>query len=451
MSCKKNEIGEHVKDKERFERIASVVLPIVILIGATVYLVLYLSYNTPLTLTDDSFYRQALVSAENSVPFAMHGASWLYPCLLHVMLLIFGNTPFAGIVLQIILFFICLLFLYIGMQAFAGVLPAAVSMAVFAFLPVSILFVFSLTPEFFYLAFYLLGFSLTGVFCREFEKTDSISPVQYLALFLLGLYIGFLIYLDIYSISLYFFFGIMYFSEEEKIKQAAGPGLMALSGGVSGFILSAAIVSRMADIRFSAYLRELFVVYTQNVGFVPDPLENAVLLPDTTLVGSLLVISFALLVILSFFIQKENKNGVFILNLLFVLALSIFSVFYLNEQMIITFSWSILAGLGLGGTVCRPKKSEKEKASKKESTEEKDSEKKITEQKQQKETMADISTKITLTEKKEQEKPAPGSPLHNPLPVPEKKKRLRADFNYPVKEEDMKFDIEVADDDDFDV
>ena len=52
--------------------------------------------------------------------------------------------------------------------------------------------------------------------------------------------------------------------------------------------------------------------------------------------------------------------------------------------------------------------------------------------------------------KKEQEKPAPGEPLHNPLPVPKKKSRPQADFGYQVTDARMKFDLDVADEDDFD-
>ena len=52
--------------------------------------------------------------------------------------------------------------------------------------------------------------------------------------------------------------------------------------------------------------------------------------------------------------------------------------------------------------------------------------------------------------KKEQEKPAPGEPLHNPLPVPKKKSRPQADFGYKVTDARMKFDLDVADGDDFD-
>lgn len=521
------EAGRHIGDRERLERVTSVVLPVLILVGAVAYLVLYMLYHIPLTLADDSFYRQAYVTVGASVPYAVHGASWLYPCLLHVMLLVFGNTPFAGVVLQIALFFICLLLVYIGMQAFAGTLPAAVSMAVLGFLPVSLQFVFSLTPELFYLALYLLGFCLSGVLFRKCRKGGSVSPGFYLFAFLLGLYIGFLVYLDLYSISLLLFLAVLYSLDSGKVKQAFMINLTALLGGVAGFMISVLFASQMGEMGISAYLRELLTLYTQDARFGREMIEGA-LLPDTTLVGSLLTVSFAFFVIPAFFIWKRNQNSAFIVNLFLVYALSAFHVFRFSGQMITTFSWGALAGLGFYGVVRRAETedegemdeeahegekgseraqrakdtareessgkkkvrkvevSEKNAARKEEILEQKTDQKEVISEKNtvQKEELSkkktvlsrenvqdkktasgkkeisekktnggvtNMDTETTITEKKEQEKPAPGQPLHNPLPVPQKKSRPQADFGYQVGEADMKFDIEVADDDDFDV
>ena len=52
------ELGEHIRDKERLEKVVSVVLPVLILVGAVIYLVLYMFYHIPLTLEDNSFYSQ---------------------------------------------------------------------------------------------------------------------------------------------------------------------------------------------------------------------------------------------------------------------------------------------------------------------------------------------------------------------------------------------------------
>ena len=475
MIC--TEIGEHISDQEQLERIASIVLPAAVLIGIVIYLVLYMLYHIPLTLEDDSFYRQAVVSAGTSVPFTVHGASFLYPHLLHVMFLIFGNTPFAGVVLQIILFFVCLLFLYIGMQAFAGAIPAAVSMVALGFLPVSMQFVFSLTPEFFYLVFYLSGFCLTGTLFRKFKERDSASAGLYLLAFCSGLYIGFLVYLDLYSISLFLFSAVFYSLDSQKIKRALGINLTVLFGGGAGFILSVLLAVQMGKMGFLAYLKELLALYTRNIRFERETLETALLLPDATLIGSLLTVSFAFFVVPAFFIWKRYQNSAFILNLILVYALTAFHVFSMNAQMIVTFSWGILAGLGFYGVVRLPEvRDEEDEPEEEMSGDEKSSEKtenvlikkdtakeepeeknvalkkeKKSEKKTVNEDLINMDTETKTAENKEQKKTAPGQPLHNPLPVPKRKSRSQVDFGYQVKEADMKFDVEVPDDDDFDV
>ncbi len=167
MNTKKSISDNH---KKKLETVLSVVLPVLVFIGMVAYLVFYLLNHSPLVLTNDSFYRQALVSSEQSVPLVTHDISGLYVYLLHIMLLVFGNTPFGGIVLQIALFFICLLLLYIGMQAYTSSIPAAVSMALFGFLAVYLQYVFSLTPELFFMTFCLLGFCFTGIIYRAIKR-----------------------------------------------------------------------------------------------------------------------------------------------------------------------------------------------------------------------------------------------------------------------------------------
>lgn len=454
------EIGDHCKEKVHMEKAVFIVLPAMILVGAMLYLVLYLLKYAPLPMGDDSFYSQAVVSAGNYVPFTVHGASWLYSCLLHVMLLIFGNTPFAGVVLQIILFFVCLLFLYFGMQSYTGVLPAAVSMAALAFLPVSRQFLLSLTPELFYLACYLFGFWLNGVLFQSFRKKNAALRIQYLGAVLLGLYIGFLLYLDLWGVSLFFFSALLCSWDREKRKQAVGINLSVLLGMAAGSVLFVLFASQMGQMEPARYLREVFSLYTQNVGRNVDVTGN-VLLPDMTLTGSVLLISFAFFVVPAFFLWKRNQNSAFVLNVFFAYMLSVFSAACLDMQMFVSCCWCILAGAGFYGIVRQPEDAEVKtaemllkKAAKKEpelSGEGTVKKKGAAEKKMQNEVQKEMNTEKVRNEGKEQEKPAPGEPLHNPLPIPKKKSHAQADFGFQVKEADMKFDLEVADDDDFDV
>ena len=437
------EFGKHIKNKDRAEAVLAVSLPILIILGIVVYLVCYLMYHIPVMLHDDTFYRMALVTEGKSFADVPHGVSGLYVRLLHAAFLIFGNTPFAGVVLQIILFFISLLLLYIGMQAYAGAVPASVAIAAFGFFPVTIEYVFSLTPDLFYVALYLLGFYLTGVLYLKFCQSGVNSLGQYLLLFFTGLYAGFLIYLDIYSVSLYFFFAVWYSADKEKNKQAFKADCMAFLGGIGGFFLAAAVffllAGNMADngsfaANYGILLKRPVVFCLEN----GSPAGNDILKAftsynDASLAVLILLISLAFFIVPAIFLRGKSPDGAFVLNIFLLYGVSYLGLTGLKGRLSGILCWCMLAGLGIHGTLRRAVRTqEKENAA-------------IDE-------MKETDKEETVDGKKqEQEKPAPGKPLPNPLPVPEKRRRPQADFAYPVADADMKFDIEVADGDDFEV
>lgn len=446
------EISRHISNPQKLESLLSVILPILILTGIVTYLVLYLVYHTPLALENDRFYRQALVSSQKGVSFVLHGASFLYIRLLHGMLLLFGNTPFAGIVLQIVLFFLALLLLYLGMRDFAGVLPAAASMAALGFLPVSMRYVFSLTPELLYLTFYFIGFYLAGAAHRRFYQEKIHFSLQCVLFFLTGLFIGFLVYLDLYGISLYFFFALLISVENcvsasnMKRRRAAVSNILVLLGGVSGFLSFVFIASSIGNIPFLSCLDNLFKLYFPQTDFQSVLSEGVALLPDITPGGSILLITPAFFLVPAFFLQKQGQHSAFILHLLFIYGLRLFSVSCINSQLMITFAWSALAGIGLYGLV-RPSDKAVGAQAKGSASETQESAKGPKENA----SSENVPSENGAEKKKEQESPAPGEPLYNPLSVPKKKKRSTPDFAYPVEESAMKFDVEVADDDDFDI
>lgn len=432
--CQK--IVKRIKAKEKADTVCGIVLPVLVLLAMAAYLAYDLFYHTPLSLTDDTFYRAALVVGGIRVPFFVHGASFLYTCLLHGMLLIFGNTPFAGAVLQIALFFCCLLLLYAGVRSYAGTIPAVVSMAAFGFFSFSFEWVSSLTPELFYLAFYLLGFCLTGLICKRMMRSETLSFREYMFAAFTGICIGFLVYLDFYSISLYFYLTALLFWNRRK--QALQINAAALLGGIAGFVLSVLVIFLTGRMDFTAYLKEYAAFSFQNAEVLPENILQKFPLPGTAFFGTAFLAVLAFFNVPSIFFHRRNQNGAFILNLLFGYLLRFLEISGLHsEQMTALLGWSMLAGLGVYGAV-RPG--------------ERTSENRDADRKAAKGEKADGDQEmIQAEEKKEQEKPAPGEPLSNPLPVPKRKNRPRADFDHPVKEADMKFDVEVADHDDFDV
>lgn len=438
--------GRHIKNRKRLETVLAVVLPVLTILGVAVYLVFYLMNHIPIALQDDTFYSLALVRTGNDITYSVHGATRLYVCLLHGMLLVFGNTPFAGVVLQIILFFVCFILLYTGMQAHAGVISAAVATAAFGFFSISTESIFLLAPELSYLALYLLGFCITGVLYRKTCRSDKGSMIPYVLLFLAGLYAGFLVYLDLIGVCLYLFLAVCHVAGNRKIKQIFLTNLTALSGGICGFFLSAYVSVLFADnpagggnfaAGLSAFAEKVVSFYLAKISLPGNGILQ--LFPPydpASFVVFLLLVSLSFFIVPAFFMHRETQSSIFILQLLLLYGLSCLGLTGLQGQMRGILCWCMLAGIGISGTFCLSEKLSAEKES--EDIEMKDLDQTV------------INEKKKPAKAQEQEKPAPGKPLHNPLPVPTRKSRPQADFAFQVADDDMKFDVETADDDEFD-
>lgn len=388
------EIGRHIPDKKREKKVSEIVFPVLTILGIAVYLILYLMYHIPFTLNDDTYYSMALVREGNGAIAFPYGVSGLYVRMLHGMLLIFGNTPFAGAVLQIVLLFVCLVMLYAGMRAYAGAFPAAVSAALFGYFSISMEYVFLLTPVLFYIALYLSAFCLTSFLHHKFFRESTVFSGLYLLIFSVGVYEGFLC--------------------------ASNYSLWA-----GQFIGVGSTVFNRENI--------LQVFY----------------MPYYACVAYLLLISMAFFVVPAFFTRKKGQNSAFILNLFLLYGFCFLRIEGLQGNLTAVLGWCMLAGCGICGMVSLSEKAEKESviADKEENSDVTDGEKEITEQ----EITEQEITEQEIMENREQKKPAPGEPLHNPLPVPKRRNRPQADFGFEVEEKDMKFDVEVSENDDFDL
>ncbi len=556
-----------IREPEKIMRILAVVFPVLVLISVAARLTIQIMNQTPLVLSDDSFYREAYVAAGGQTPeFMTHGASWLYVCLLHLVFRIFGNTLFAGIVLQMVLFIFCLLLLYFSCKSLCGVIPAAVSMAAFGLMPVSMSYVFALTPELFYLTLYLLGLFFVSAVAGSLHKEKNAPPMRYGQVFFLGLYIGFLIYLDIFGISMLFFLAGMYYMGEDRAerRRILFENLFAWFGVVCGLCLILFALYFACGINPSEYASVFYEMYFEEIG-----LQYWRIKPDTTVIGSVLIMSLAFYIIPSYIMQKRNRCSQFILSLFLASVLPVLSIAYMNYQMLVTMLWCVLGGLGVYGMFCMQEMDEEEEAEEnadwqmseyekrrrrrgsstitliRPNEEDKNAYKEVkspeeqvaeisingenviafdiqgdshiadrvaevssflpenslvldTEEEAETEKSAEIKAEESAkpeepvlmeeaaekpaeeakepaeekvkeptgekaeepAEKKpekpvevrpaEVKKPAPGEPLHNPLPIPKKHIKKEFNFKYEIPEEKMKFDREIPADDDFD-
>ncbi len=442
---------ERLTDPEKVERVLCVVLPVLLLTGVTAYLVWYVANHIPIMLDDNTFYQLAYVYTDGrALSYMAHGASWLYVCLLHVLFQVFHNTPFAGIVFQIILFFISLMVLYGVMNLLCDLPSAVVSAAFFGFLPVSLKSIFSLTPELFYVMAYLTGLLFIANALRNFKKAETVTRVNYISFFLSGVIAGFLVYLDIFSVSLMFFLAIAVSMESytensienplengsgncrKKRRQAVYANLLSWAGMICGFSLSASVWLLAGETTVTGYITELKDIYFGQIGI--QAWRN---FPDITLSGTILVVALAFFSVPAFLSWKRYQNSAFLLSLFLVMALSAFSVSVWDYQLMSGVIWCMLAGLGACGVFRRHEEPEEM-----ELQEEAEAEEMTVREKVPAGTKDEIQKTI--------QKPAPGMPLPNPLPVPKRMKKDKIDFDHQVEEKDMEFDIQVSDQDDFD-
>lgn len=454
-------------------RSLAVWLPVLVLLAVLAYLAFHLMTSPDAS----SFIRMSPDLAGQVVPFTVHGASWLYACLVHGVFLVSGGTPVALFALQVTLFSACILLLYVGMRAYTGAVPAAVSAAAFVFFPSSIRYVFFPVSGLFFLAFYLSGLCLMGILYRSFARMDapaSDSPKEsrkawlkfYLFALFVGLYAGFLVYLDLEGVSLFLFLAALFSADQKrgahgKKKQACLASLIALAGGVCGFFYTAYVVVLSAGNligggnfveNFCVFLERLAGFYAQRTDFWVSGSPEAFGVLETAPLSSLALFLLAFLNVPASFARRKSPVYAFLLNLVLTNILCFSGATGLDQmeffgeqgQIMPILGWCMLAGVGIWGAVPMQEEAVAKIAAQ-------DGDGDLDEMGAEIKEFNEIEAEDSGKKGTIQKKPAPGEPLHNPLPVPEKKKRARADFDYPVADSDMKFDVEVAENDDFDV
>ena len=431
-------IAEKIYDKMKNPgaviRVFSLILPVLVLLAVVVRLTLYMMGHIPIILPESSFYEAAYIKADQlSLPFLSHGASYLYLQLLHGLFYLFGNNPFVGIVFQIVIFFIGLMALYFAVYYLSGPIAGAISMGLFGLMPATLRFVFALTPELFYFVFYAIGLYFISLVYRAVKEKKYDKLWHYIWLIPLGMYLAFLLYLDLFSITLFFFFlGLFGLDEVKKNrKQVLLIDLFTLIGVLDGMVLVFSILIFTGTSSLGNYVSGLMKVYS-----VREQISFFITTSDVNIYASVAVISFAFWCSMSYFFLKKNYCGAYMFTLLILAALMICFYPYMDLQMMNSSLWYILAAMGISG-IFRMEKVVTLKEKKKVVSEEK------------KETSEEAEL-VMVMEPKVEEKPLPGQPLHNPLPVPKKHEKRALDFKKEVADKDLHFDFDINADDDFD-
>ncbi len=459
-------VQEHPESKAR--NVWGIVLPILVLVLTGVLMFLTLAGDEVITIENTAYYRNALVDGEAfSVSFIDHGLSYAYQWLLHVTFVIFGNQAFVGVMLQVVLFFLTLVFMYLGLRKIAGIVPATLSCLALVLLVTPSSYCFLLTPEMLgAFVFALLLFSCACI-AEFFERFGYEHVVSYLPVVLIGMLIGGAIYLDlIFAVFLFFVFGLFLVKEGHEAHCQVGFLLLAQLIGVGlvfGIITAVFYANGMEPI---AYLERMMVSYTEDIG-----LMKTLFAPDLSTYGSLGLLCCAFFLVPAQVLLHRQRSAVFVAILITLTAMLTFGFGMMDYQLLYTMVWCILASIGLQMLFVSDADPEEEPVYAGQ-TQKKDVEIMEVDDLPADDLPADDLPADNLSADdlpvenlpgEEATEPtenvaettadapiAAGAPLPNPLKGPKKHRKKELRYAYEISEEQMHYDLEIDEGDDFD-
>lgn len=403
----------------------------------------YVLHNTDRLLNVSGYYGMALVKDSGPVPDMVHGASYIYTLLLSAVFTFFGNKVIAGIVLQIIIQAVTMLFLFFAVRNLSGRLAALSAIAGMAFLPAFTEDIYRLEPQGLYLLLFAAGLWLVSLYLTKLIKQGYSCRTGYI-LFLcpgLGLYIGSISYLDILGFTLLFFAGMGFVIEKQgdgREKEAAGkiiPFLYQFVVIAATALLTAAMLlllrGLLSEQSFYQTLSAFIGQYTLELtGDVPRAFVN------TASVAGLLLFFPAFLLAIGFWMNKEQKADAWIALLIVALLLHRTGFAQMDPGIFVMISWTVLAGLGLCSMREDRKQENKESRMPVENTPE---------------DLLKIKEQVPELVIEELETEPKVKFIENPLPLPKKHVPREMNYNMDIEEAEMEFDINTSENDDFDI
>lgn len=407
----------------------------------------------------EAYFEMAEVAPGKTIPQLVHGAVYFYVQLLHGVFYFLGNKFAAGIWLQIVLQLTGALVLYVVLRKLSGHLAALIVLAFLTCSPHAVQSAMLLSPEPLFLLLCALALAVTAM-----ARGGALFPACF---FLYGLLIGAVSFLDIGGLLLLLPMAALALerrSPEEKKSRKAAALLLGMAGtaaGVGGCMAGDAWLSgkKMAGVA-GAWLK----LY-RGGGFAVS-----VSVEEVSHTGEWLVLCGLLaLGIFSFWCDRRRDDaGVYTAGLCLALAGSCFGVFTreMPGTVFVYLQLVLLAGVAAESCLSVPPETtdadakgvEKRSAERKsELAERKPKPEKRSAERQLE--LAERKPKPGKRSAEQKQKPARqlpeqrpesaelqresipgGNYIENPLPLPKRHERRVLDY-----------DIEISDDDDFDI
>lgn len=379
------------------------------------------------------YYDLAMVRSGGSGFTFPHGISDLYVNCLRVVLSFLGNSAAAAALFQVFLQIVAMIFAYLAVRKAAGRFAACSMLLVLAFSNSCIHYVGVINPQCLLTALFLAGLYLVVSFVKA-SLTGRLIYGGLPGAFLLGIVLGFLCYLEMGSVVLFLFLTGVFTGKSCEAAvgrtQQFGRLLIVIAGGIAGFFGAIAEDASASGVVFYQGLSWWADTY-----FSPD-IDRMRLLEVIYLEYPLFALLFLAASFVAFeFIRmgREQDFSLWFLPCIFITPSFLMDLSIGGFSIVVIFFWSVMAGLGLKNVLFGGQAElMKEKIE---------------------EINAAAPVVPALTEAAAPAQAVKEKPrfLENPLPLPKKHVKREMDFDYNVAEADMHYDLEVAEEDDFDI
>lgn len=402
-------------------------------------------------LPEDSavYYDMAVVTENGFIAPADYGICDMYVMILSVALSFLGNKAVSAIFLQIVLQTVGMIFVYVVTGKLAGRLPACFAVFYFAGSWACLDMLIYFGPEWLYFILYMVGMLIVVSFVKAYCANSISKPLAVIGAVIVGAVIGGLTYLDLTAASLLIVFliaavGKKRHQEDMPVRNSAGISAIVIW---MAFLACAAVWFGAVDAvsyakgtnLYSEIMDRLWACYNSSYLFTGrDPYYY-----DIYLIGVLIVPAYFL--VFEYFRSGREQN--YMPWILLCLAVAPTPLTLYGEHgfgVLSLYVWAVLAGLGLQNCIFGGRAKVIQAVIEGINT----AAKKAVESERAAGIQADMGTQEAYTMKNRTVKPAY---IENPLPLPKKHEKREMDYQYDVEEKDMRYDVDVPLNDDFDV
>lgn len=410
---------------------------------------------------DGMQYYDMAVAGGNMMSYTLNRISYLYVTCLSVAVSFLGHKIASAIVLQMILQIAGILLAYVVTRKIAGRLPACIVLLYLSCSRCCLRMLTCFGPEWLFFVLYMIGMLIVVSFIRNYCENRLSKLSALFGAAAAGAVAGMLVCIVPAAAPLMLMFVAVATGHKKKTDEApiyhsvrVSAAVIAVAVLVCALMLVSAVWFGSPDGRFD--FGNLKLWNTFGAPFI----NLSPYLYDVYIFG-LLIIPASFLIFEFFRSGREQNYTLWILLCIIVAPTPLAVIGDDRFGLLSLYIWAVLAGLGLqncmfGGRAkvvqavieqinAAADREAGDESTKSDGTEEMAGDNAGINGQEQTENTEDIY------ETADSGRPQNPRFIENPLPLPKKHVKKEMDYQYPVEEKDMKYDIEVSEQDDFDI